>query len=233
MKESADTNRLSESLEDCLETILRLAARDQVARARDIALALDVRPPTVTAALRALRDRGLIEYEPYGQIRLTVEGEKRAKEVTARHTGLLNFLTDVLAIDSVLANQAACRMEHVVPTPVLNRMGEFLAFLERHPDYAAEWKKESGPMPKPSRKPHNGSRILELNQMPFDLRGRVHAVSGDTRSKKRLFELGILPGAPIEVLRVAPLGDPLEVKVNNNSTFSIRKEDAARVSVEF
>lgn len=230
MKENPSESGLSEPLEDCLETILRLAARDRVARARDIALALDIRPPTVTAALRALRDRGLVEYEPYGQIHLTPAGEAQAREITKRHTHLLGFLTDVLAVDPVMANQAACRMEHVVPAEILNRMSDFADFLTRHPDVAKTWRREAQPH-KPPVSEGKKKNMMELHRMPFQTPGRVVSIQGDTRSKKRLFELGLVPGASIRVERVAPLGDPLEVRVNKSS-FSIRKEDAARVTVE-
>ena len=49
--------------------------------------------------------------------------------------------------------------------------------------------------------------------------------------KSRLYALGIIPGSKIEILRFAPLGDPMQVKVGN-SLISIRKSEAEVIEVE-
>ena len=49
--------------------------------------------------------------------------------------------------------------------------------------------------------------------------------------RSRLFALGVIPGAIVEVLRIAPLGDPMQLKVGG-SFISIRKSEAAIISVE-
>ena len=47
----------------------------------------------------------------------------------------------------------------------------------------------------------------------------------------RLMEMGLIPGTPVEVVRLAPLGDPMEIGVRGFH-LSVRKEEAARVVVE-
>ncbi len=49
--------------------------------------------------------------------------------------------------------------------------------------------------------------------------------------RSRLFALGVIPGAIVEVLRIAPLGDPMQLKVGG-SFISIRKSEAAIITVE-
>ena len=49
--------------------------------------------------------------------------------------------------------------------------------------------------------------------------------------QSRLLSLGLIPGSTIQVMRIAPLGDPMQVKVGG-STLSIRKADADVISVE-
>ena len=49
--------------------------------------------------------------------------------------------------------------------------------------------------------------------------------------RSRLFALGVIPGAIVEVLRIAPLGDPMQIKVGG-SFISIRKSEAAIITVE-
>lgn len=70
-----------------------------------------------------------------------------------------------------------------------------------------------------------------LNELrPFS-RGRVKSVEGAPELKKKLLEMGIIPGSPLEVLRVAPFGDPVEVKIKGYN-LSLRKNEAKQVSVE-
>ena len=77
----ATTMKLSASLEDYLEAIFHLVAEEQVARARDIAKRLKVGQSSVTGALHALAEKGLVNYAPYEVITLTHKGEAAAREV--------------------------------------------------------------------------------------------------------------------------------------------------------
>ena len=59
----------------------------------------------------------------------------------------------------------------------------------------------------------------------------VRSLSGSGSIKRKLLEMGITPGTEIEVIRVAPLGDPIEVKIRGYS-LSLRKEEANFVEIE-
>ena len=83
---------LSESLEDYLEAIFELQTMNTVARSKDIAAKLNIKCGSVTGTLKKLADRKLINYEPYGYITLTPQGDKIAKEVTTRHNVFKHFL---------------------------------------------------------------------------------------------------------------------------------------------
>ena len=61
--------------------------------------------------------------------------------------------------------------------------------------------------------------------------GKVKMISGEGMLHKRLLDLGIIRGATIEVVKVAPLGDPINIKVKGYH-LSLRKEEAARIFVE-
>jgi Fe2+ transport system protein FeoA len=60
---------------------------------------------------------------------------------------------------------------------------------------------------------------------------RVVAVSGRPGLRRRLLEMGVLPGTAIEIVRVAPLGDPIEVRLRGYA-LSLRREDARAIAVE-
>ena len=83
---------LSESLEDYLEIILNLEQAQKVARAKDIAAKMGVQRGSVTSALKSLKEKKLINYEPYSFVTLTPQGKKLAKEITRRHAVLKDFL---------------------------------------------------------------------------------------------------------------------------------------------
>ena len=121
---------LSSSLEDYLETIFHLVSEHQVARAKDIAQHLGVKSPSVTGALRALAKRDLINYSPYDVITLTEEGHAIAREVVRRHEVLHDFFVKVLGVSDREADEAACKMEHLISRTILERFIEFVAFLE-------------------------------------------------------------------------------------------------------
>ena len=122
----APASPLSASLEDYLEAIFHLVVEKRAARARDIARALAVSRPSVTGALRALAERGLIHYAPYEIITLTRRGRTAARAVIRRHEALRRFFVEVLDVNAKDAESAACRMEHAVPSGILERLIRFL-----------------------------------------------------------------------------------------------------------
>ncbi len=137
------TPSLSASLEDYLEAILFEVQDHQVARVKDVAARLDVNKSSVSNALRLLRDRDLVEHDPYGFIRLTPEGDRAARGVAGRHKALRLFFTDFLGIEEFEADRAACIMEHALPPVVEERLSGFMEFLERK-DCMSDWRRECG-----------------------------------------------------------------------------------------
>lgn len=91
--------RYSQSEEDYLETLYLLQQENKVARVKDVAQALDVKMPSVVAAIRSLSEKGLVEQEKYGHIELTKEGIKVGKDVYKRHQLLYAFFHEVLGLD--------------------------------------------------------------------------------------------------------------------------------------
>ena len=130
---------LSESMEDYLEAILSLVRANKVARVRDIAAALQVAMPSVTAALKALAQRKLVNYEAYQFVTLTERGNELAARVARRHSDLSDFLVGVLGLSARDAQANACRMEHAVDENVLRRLRQLADFINRCPLAGAVW----------------------------------------------------------------------------------------------
>ncbi len=106
--------RLSRSAEDYLEAVGSLCREAGHAQVSDIAARLNVRKPSVTAAMRHLAGLGLVEYRPYAPIRLTEEGLRYAESVMSAHRVLRRFLAEVAGLSPERADEAACQMEHVL-----------------------------------------------------------------------------------------------------------------------
>ncbi len=133
------TDSLTMTLQDYLEAIYHIEAEKRVARPRDICRALDVHKSTVTAALRNLAERGLINYAPYEAATLTEAGLSRARRIAARHLIIQDFLQVVLDVEREAADTNARRIQHAVDEKILERIVCFLVFTKRNPDRGAEW----------------------------------------------------------------------------------------------
>lgn len=73
--------------------------------------------------------------------------------------------------------------------------------------------------------------MLTLDKAKTDTFVTIVKVKGEKPVKRRLMELGILPGSKIYVEKVAPLGDPIQLAVKN-SQITIRKSDAQNIIIE-
>ncbi len=102
-----------ESAENYLETIYVLSKRGDFVRSVDVAGELGFSKPSVSRAMKLLREDGCILFEDNGHITLTEKGEKRAVAVYKRHTVLTDFLVS-LGVDAKVAADDACRIEHVI-----------------------------------------------------------------------------------------------------------------------
>lgn len=107
--------KIQKSAEDYLETILILSRQNGSVRAVDIANALDFSKPSVSIAMKNLRENGYVELDENGCIRLCGQGREIAERIYERHTLLTDWLT-ALGVDPLIAAEDACRIEHVIST---------------------------------------------------------------------------------------------------------------------
>ena len=87
--------KLTESLENYLETIGMLVRKNKIARVKDISKELGVKNSSVNIALNVLADKGLIVHEKYGYVELTSEGQKIADDIQHKEDILLRFFTEI------------------------------------------------------------------------------------------------------------------------------------------
>lgn len=104
-------HKAEESLEDYLETILILSRRLPTVRSIDVASELNFSKPSVSVAVKNLKNRGYILVSEDGYLHLTDEGRKIAENVYERHTLLTDWLIH-LGVAPEIAASDACKMEH-------------------------------------------------------------------------------------------------------------------------
>lgn len=129
-----EDNKLSATLEDYLEAIKMLCDKKGFARVKEISKMLNVEMPSVNSAIKRLKKKGLILYEKYGYIELTSNGNIIARKIYNRHENIKVFFEKLLNIDSEIAEEDACKIEHSISEYTFNRVLSFLNFLNEYPE---------------------------------------------------------------------------------------------------
>ncbi len=103
--------KIHESAEDYLEAILRLSEKNSEVRSVDIAAMLEVSKPSVSHAMKLLREDGYIAMDRYGTVTLLEKGAVIARRIYERHLVLSSMLQS-LGVSPETAMADACKMEH-------------------------------------------------------------------------------------------------------------------------
>ena len=127
--------KLTESLENYLETIGMLIRKNKIARVKEISKELNVKNSSVNIALNVLADKGLIIHEKYGYVELTPEGKKIADDIQHKEDVLLRFFTEILGVDKDIALKDACRMEHTISDETLAKLIFFIGKVDKESSF--------------------------------------------------------------------------------------------------
>lgn len=114
---------IHESAEDYLERILMLRLKNGMVRSIDIVRDLDYSKPSVSVAMKRLRENGYIEMDADGYISLLPPGEAIATRINARHQVLTQFLVQ-LGVSPENAAADACKIEHDLSEESYERIKE-------------------------------------------------------------------------------------------------------------
>lgn len=205
------TSRLSAAMEDYLKTIFLLGDEGIPVTTVVLAERLGVAAPSVTSMVKRLHELGLVTHSPYRDIELTPGGRVAAVEVVRHHRLIELYLSEFLDVPWDLVHDEAERLEHVLSESLETRMAEKLG--------------------QPSVDPHGhpipsvegvvaDTPTLSLWDAPPGSRVVVARVSDRNPDLLAyLPTLGLLPGAPVEVLDISPYG----------GTETIRAEGETRV----
>jgi len=234
-------NVLSPSLEDYLESIYILKQRNQIVRVKDLARYLKVKAPSVVEVLRKLKEKNLVVHEYYGYVELTQQGINRAKAIYEKHIMLKKFLHAILGIDEKVAETDACKIEHYLSKETLERIIEFISFIETCPQEVPEWLKNFYYFTKHKKRPpecnakffeqNSQSNIVKLSDLKIGEKAKILKIIETGILKSKLLGLGFVKGEVVKIEKIAPLGSPIDVLIKNTH-ISLRKEEAEKIIVE-
>ena len=121
--------RIHKSAEDYLEMILRLTEEKGYARSVDIAMGLGVSKPSVSVAMKQLREGGYIVMDKDNYISLTDTGMEIAHRIYERHKVLTRMLT-MIGVDEKTAEDDACKVEHDISVQTFTALKDQLVKME-------------------------------------------------------------------------------------------------------
>ncbi len=117
--------QIRESAEDYLEAILVLSKQGGGVRSVDIASMLGVSKPSVSHAMKLLREDGYIAMDRYGTVTLLEKGEEIAMRIYERHQVLTKML-EGLGVSEEVAKADACKLEHDISDESFEKIKEHL-----------------------------------------------------------------------------------------------------------
>lgn len=117
--------KIQESAEDYLETILILRNKLGRVRSIDIVNEMGYSKPSISIAMRKLRENGYIIMDDEGYITLTPDGMEIATKIYERHKLLTQWLMHI-GVDELTAREDACRMEHAISEESFEKIKEYV-----------------------------------------------------------------------------------------------------------
>ncbi len=117
---------ISNSLEEYLKNMYILKKQNNEIRVTDIANKMNCSKPSVNKALNNLKEESLINYEIYGKIELTQEGENLAKKILAAYDIGYVFFKDVLGLDEESACKEAEKVKSVLEDDTINNLAKYV-----------------------------------------------------------------------------------------------------------
>jgi len=175
----------TESIEDYMEAMTRLNEKKIKLSTTNIAKELGVSPASASEMLKKLNEKGYISYKPYKRIKLTKKGKALGKRILERHRLIERFLLKI-GLSKNKIHEEAHKLEHTISNEL-----EKLIKSEVDRDYK--------------------KGIISLIDLKPGQKGEIIAINVGFGAKKRLEEMGLLPGTKIKVTKNAPFGGPIEI----------------------
>ena len=117
---------LTKSLEEYITTIYILEQNEDRIRVTDIAEEMIVTKPSVNRAMKTLKEKGIINYEPYSDISLTEKGKKIAQNILKKHDVVKIFLIEILGVDDITASEDSAKIKSAISEETEEKLEQFM-----------------------------------------------------------------------------------------------------------
>ena len=201
---------LTGPVEDYLKVIYELERSGKPAETNAIAETLGIAPASVSGMVRRLAEQGLITHERYRGASLTAAGRRAALRTLRRHRVIEAYLTQALGYSWDRVHDEAERLEHAASDELIDRMAAAIGEPETDP-HGAPIPSRDGTLPE-------DRGVQPLSSLQVGDRARVERVSDKNGERLRYFaELGLVPGATVEVTAREPFDGPISLVVEENA----------------
>jgi len=195
----------SPASEDYLKAIFHLEREGSRVHTTELAERLGVRKPSVTAMLKRLFERGLVDYAPGRGVTLTEEGRLATMRVVRRHRLLETFLVEVLHLDWSEVHAEAEVLEHHLSPRMVAAIDRVLGHPSEDP--------HGHPIPDAEGRLRTRD-LLPLGKLRAGERGTVREVrTAEAGRLQRWKELGLVPGARVSMEAKQDLEDVMHLRV--------------------
>lgn len=195
-----------QAIEDYVKTIYTLAQEESPVSTSRIAVARSVKPASATSMIQRLAKLNLVNYEKHYGVTLTEAGEKLALEVIRHHRLLELYLMEALGFRWDEVHEQADILEHVISEKLEERIAAALNYPEFDP--------HGDPIPA-----RDGTMAFvdtrALSEVTVGARVRISRILDDSNSEvlRYLAGLGLVPGAEVNMIAVAPFHGPLTIEI--------------------
>lgn len=217
-----EERRPTRAAEDYLKAILKLELEGGRATTGGVAEALGVSQPSASAMTKKLTADGFLERTPYRGVALTEAGRRAALETLRHHRLLERFLADTLGLELHEVHAQAEQLEHVLSEELEARIDAALGFPTHDP--------HGDPIPDRDLRLADDPRRALLELGPGERSTVSRVPDGDEALLRYLGEVGLVPGAEVELVGVGPFGGPATVRTPAGEQ-AIARELAAAIDV--
>lgn len=178
---------------------------------------LNVKMPSVNSALKTLKENELIVHESYGHVELTKKGLEYAQEIYRRHKLISHFFQEVLGVSYAIADDDACRVEHVLSGETIESLAGFMQAIEENSENMPEWLSQFREIARIKRIATRSEGFIKkglvnLTKAPEGSAFIIRGIDGGPGVTKRLAMLGLLPDSIVNVISAQHEQVILEVK---------------------
>jgi DtxR family Mn-dependent transcriptional regulator len=199
--------RISPAIEDYLKAIYTLELTNPQVTTSLLAEHIGFKPASVTGMLKTLAELNLVSYTPYHGVELTVAGRRIALEVVRHHRLIELYLVEALGYSWDEVHDEAEALEHVISEKLEARIAARLG----HPSFDPH----GDPIPTLEGTLPAGDDISLAHLSVGDSAEIVRVCDQHPERLRYLADLGLVPGAKLEVVASAPFDGPVSVRVGS------------------